>query len=124
MGSTGSGSLSDYPGYEKARRGIVGDSDIIDQCERAVSTYLEDVAISSYFKQNGNVPSINTVVFIKHDFRIVAVDENGVIIGNLPTKYNYLLGCLNDGFIYEGQVIISHDVPLPYVEIAVTPKKI
>lgn len=124
MGSTGPGTLSDYPGYAKARRGVVGDSDLIDQCEKAVNTELEDVATSDYYKSQGLVPPVDTTVFIKQVFRIVAVDENGVIIGNLPTKYNYLLGCLEDGYVYEGQVSVSHDTPLPYVEIAVTPKKV
>ncbi len=123
MGSTGSGHFTDYPGNANAIKGVTGGEGGINECERAVITYLEDVATSDYFQKTATVPPKGTSVVIAFATRIVAIDDKGVIIGNLPTEYNYLLRCLKDGYQYEGQVDSSNTAPLPSVQIAVTPKK-
>lgn len=124
MGSTGSGNFSDYPGNRNAVPGLTGGESMTDICERAINTRLEDVATSGYYQQNGQVPSVGTSVVISFATRIVATDNQGVIIGNLPTEYNYLYRCLDVGYHYEGQVIGSYNSPFPSVQIAVTPKLI
>lgn len=124
MGSTGSGNFSDYPGNGNAVKGVTGGESGVNACERAFKTRLEDVATSDYYQKKGNVPPIGTSVIIAFATRLVALDDQGVIIGNLPTEYNYLMRCLQEGYQYEGEVIGSNTVPLPSVQIAVTPQKI
>ena len=123
MGSTGSGRLSDYSRFRGAVKGITGGDDLINKCDRAVATVLEDIETCDYYLNNGHVPSKGTYVKIEKKTRIVALGVNGVEIGHLPTEYNYLLECLNDGYQYEGEVSGSFDAPVPSVYIAVTPQK-
>ena len=123
MGSTGSGHLSDYSDYKNAVAGVTGGKDSIYICDRGVATSLEDVATSDYFKTHGMVPPKGTTITISFNTRVVAVDDNGMIVGNLPTSYNYILECIEEGYQYEGEVTESHSVPLPSVSIAVTPQK-
>lgn len=124
MGSTGSGNFTDYPGNKHAVAGVTGGESTLDACEKAVITRLEDVATSEYYQKYGLVPPIGTKIIISFASRIVAVDKDGVVIGNLPTAYNYLLRCLNQGYQYEGEVSSSSDSPIPTVQIAATPQKI
>ena len=123
MGSTGTGHLTDYSGYRKAVVGETGGKDTVYICNKAVATSLEDVATSDYFKKHGTLPSKGTPVIITSTSRIVAVDDKGDVIGNLPTEYNYLLGCIEEGYQYEGEVTDSFSSPLPVASIAVTPQK-
>lgn len=123
MGSTGTGHLSDYSDYKHAQPGVTGGKDTVYICSKAVATSLEDVATSDYFKKHGTVPPKGSPVFITSNSRIVAIDEKGDVIGNLPTEYNYLLGCIEEGYQYEGEVTDSFTSPLPSVSIAVTPQK-
>lgn len=124
MGSTGTGHLSDYSGYKRAVQGVTGGKDTVYICDRAVATFLEDVATSDYFKSNGKVPPVGASVVITFNKRIIAIDENGIAIGNLPTEYNYLLACIQEGYQYEGQITNSFETPIPSVSIAVTPQKV
>lgn len=123
MGSTGPGHLSDYPSYKKAVAGVTGGKDTVYACDKAVATILEDVATSDYYKTHGTIPPKSTPVVISFNKRIIAVDDQGLTIGNLPTSYNYLLGCIEEGYQYEGEVTDSYITPLPSVKIAVTPQK-
>lgn len=123
MGSTGSGRLSDYSNFGGAIKGITGGKDLINKCDRAVATVLENVETCDYYKKIGHVPTKGTFVKIVFKTRLAAVDENGDVIGHLPTEYNYLLECLNVGYQYEGEVSGSFDIPVPSVYIAVTPQK-
>lgn len=123
MGSTGSGRLTDYSRYGGAVKGVTGGEDLINKCDRAVATVLEDVETCDYYKKNGNVPAKGTYVRIALKTRLVAVDEHDDVIGYIPTEFNYLLECLNDGYQYEGEISGSFDTPVPSVYIAVTPQK-
>ena len=123
MGSTGSGRLTDYSRFKGAVKGVTGGEDLINKCDRAVATVLEDVETCDYYKKHGKVPAKGSYMRIDKKMRLVAVDENGDIIGHLPTEYNYLLECLNDGYQYEGEVSGSFDTPIPSVYIAATPQK-
>lgn len=123
MGSTGSGRLSDYTRFRGAIKGVTGGEDLIDKCERAVATVLEDVETCEYYKKNGRVPTKGTTVWITLKTRLVAVDDKGDVIGYIPTEYNYLMACLSDGYQYEGEVSGSFETPVVSVYIAVTPQK-
>ena len=123
MGSTGSGRLTDYSRFRGAEKGITGGEDLIDKCQRAVATVLEDVETCDYYKKFEKVPAKGTFVKIALKTRIVAIDNNGDVMGYLPTEYNYLLECLNDGYQYEGEVSGSFENPVPSIYVAVTPQK-
>ena len=123
MGSTGSGRLTDYSRFRGAEKGITGGEDLIDKCQRAVATVLEDVETCDYYKKFEKVPAKGTFVKIALKTRIVAIDNNGNVMGYLPTEYNYLLECLNDGYQYEGEVSGSFENPVPSIYVAVTPQK-
>ena len=123
MGSTGSGRLSDYSRFRGAVKGVTGGEDLINKCDRAVATVLEDVETCDYFKKNGKIPEKGTYVKIALKTRLVALDENGDVIGYLPTEFNYLLECLNDSYQYEGEVSGSFNNPVHSVYIAATPQK-
>ncbi|CAI2299451.1 MULTISPECIES: hypothetical protein [Vibrionaceae] len=124
MGSTGSGKFTDYTG-NRDEGAQTGGSSQQDQCELAFSCILEEVAQSAYYSTHGKVPQVGAQVIIQFEApRIVAVDiSTNLSCGALPTKYNYLLKCLNDNYNYFGIVTNSNDGPHPLVEIDVSPSK-
>jgi hypothetical protein len=122
MGSTGSGSFSDYSNSKPLVPGDdTGGSDGIDKCDRAFSTKLEEVAICDYFIQNKIVPPKGTKVEIYFSKRLVARTFDGDIIGYLPTKYNYLKLCIEGGYKYKGEVASSTGSPIQKVVIDIIP---
>ena len=52
-----------------------------------VATILEDVVAGNYIRTSGTVPSKRTPVVISFNKRIIAVDENGLTIGNISTSW-------------------------------------
>lgn len=107
MGSSGSGRLSDYPGAKKSKGkggGGGGNPAPEDRCARAFSAQLEDVEHCAYFKKYKLVPPVGTTLVVAHAKRMVAQTQAGETVGNLPTRFNYLAACLEDGFTYVGQV--------------------
>lgn len=124
MGSSGSGSFSDYPGSGRGGSGggtSGGGSGGAggggagggggDPCDRAFSTELEDVQHSDYWNANGVVPPVGTEVEIVRKKRLVAQDTAGSSIGNLPTALNSLAACLEKGWTYVGTVQASSSGP-------------
>lgn len=123
MGSTGSGTFSDYSRRKSADQNEAnGGSSGVDNCGLAFSTLLEDVSRCFFFINYSSVPPIGTeIIIIFNGFRIVAENLLGEEIGYLPTKYNYLRYCLNDGFKYSGIITHSNLSPLPSITIDVAP---
>jgi len=111
MGSRGTGRFGDY----SPKRGET----LCNKPLRGVA--LEDVGQSQYFQTNGNVPSIGIKVRIRDTVangRLVVELESGIdIVGNIPTKFNYLLACLKAGNSYSGEVSYSSQGPIPAVEV-------
>ena len=52
-----------------------------------VATILEDMTTGDYFRTSGTVPSKGTSAVISFNKSIIAVDENGVAIGIMPTSW-------------------------------------
>lgn len=111
MGSTGSGSFTDYPGTTRkkdqgrgAGGGGGGGGDQPDRCAKAFNTTLEDIEHYDYFKTRNTIPPVGTKLSVVHKKRIVAVTEDGLTVGNLPTSLNYLASCLKDGYTYVGTI--------------------
>ena len=123
MGSSGSGRFTDYPGSGSGSGAGAGagDGDVPgyeDQCMLAITIALEDIEQSPYFQEHDSVPAVGTEVRVVMGPRIAAETSGGVIIGNLPTQYNYLARCIQAGFSYEGFVQDSSNGP-PLAEISV-----
>jgi hypothetical protein len=123
MGSSGSGSFTDYSGVTPSNPSDqTGGASGTNRCGNAFSTGLEEVSRCQYFLTHGSVPSIGTDVTIGFNgMRLVALAATGEEIGYLPTKFNYLKGCLEDDFNYEGQVVGSTTIPHPTVTIDAAP---
>ena len=121
MGSTGSGSFSDYSNYKSSNPKQGGDSGE-DKCGKAFSSTLEEVQTCDFYSNHANVPTINTkvkVVFLHP--RLAIVDFNNCCIGYLPTKYNYLRFCIEDNFTFAGIVSNSSLTPLPTIAVDIFP---
>lgn len=129
MGSTGTGNFSDYSENKDPKKNEnssepdeTGGRSGNDKCLRAFSTKLEEVANSPFLTQSRNLPPVGTKVIIQFNKRIEAATEDGIGLGYLPTAYNYLLGCIEDGHTYSGIIISSNLTPLPSLSIDVHPE--
>lgn len=127
MGSSGSGNFSDYSGAtatkDKAGQGAGGGGTSgVDRCQQAFSTLLEEVAQCDYFTQSRAVPAVGQPLNIVFDRRIFAVDARGIRVGALPTSFNYLAACLQNGVTYTGVVKSSALAPVPTVEADFVPQ--
>jgi hypothetical protein len=123
MGSSGSGSLSDYS--EKKPAGTnsnSGGSGKTDPCKSGFATSLEDVSRCEFYKTKG-LPVPNTDVDITFNkVRLAAVEtSSGLEIGYLSTKFNYLKNCIDNGFRYHGVVRTNSVSPTPSVLVDIVP---
>ncbi|MFN7050101.1 hypothetical protein ACK4QX_20645, partial [Proteus mirabilis] len=74
MGSTGSGSFTDYT-KTRSKDGSTGGTSGEDQCQLSIACLLEDVAQSSFYNTKQDVPPAGNAVLIQFmSHRIVAVD--------------------------------------------------
>lgn len=120
MGSTGGGSFSDYSGSGKGGTGTggaggAGGASGSDRCRQAFACTLEEVGLCDYYSKYKNVPPTGTPLNIVYRNRLFAVDMNGLTVGALPTSFNYLVVCLNNGISYNGTVTMSANSPIPSV---------
>ena len=129
MGSSGTGNFSDYPGSSRGSGtgstkfgGGGGGQAPPDPCAVNLGTVqLEDVATCPYFTQTGALPLIGESASVAPTLLsgrlAVQSDLNGLVIGLLPTKFNYLRPCLEKGFTYDGQVSAASATPVPTVSV-------
>jgi hypothetical protein len=129
MGSSGSSRLSDYSGTPakktasaSGRGGVSGGSSGEDRCDRAFSTTLEDFERSEYYRNHQSPPPVGTEISIEKEKRLIARTVKGESLGNLPTEFNYLAGCMAAGRRYAGRVIsISKGLVMSKVTIDAAP---
>lgn len=121
MGSTGTGNFSDYKNFSRAIKGITGADDSEDKCALAFSTFIEDVDTCEYYSKKGTLPAVGTEVCIDFKVRLVVKSNDGLIIGYLPTKYNYLRYCIVKDFKYTGVVSNVSSTPINTVIVDITP---
>lgn len=123
MGSTGSGSFSDYSRRKPiSQEENNGGSSNVDKCSLAFTTGLEEIGRCFYYMNFSNIPPVGTLIkIIFNGHRLVAETLLGEEIGYLPTKFNYLKFCIDDDFTYSGVVSNSNVSPSPFVKIDVTP---
>ena len=124
MGSTGTGTFSDYKNFSRAIKGITGADDSEDKCALAFSTFIEDVDTCEYYSKKGTLPAVGTEVCIDFKVRLVVKSNDGLILGYLPTKYNYLRNCIVKGFTYTGVVSVASSTPINTVVVDITPSAV
>lgn len=120
MGSSGSGNFTDYPGSRGRPPigaggnggGAAGGAAL---CDQVIDAELEEVERCAYYKAHG-LPARGTAVSIARGARItVFVGE--LELGYLPTRYNYLITCLDEGYSHNGTV--SSAIARPIVRVSV-----
>lgn len=116
MGSSGSGNFSDYSGSPKSDLGggASGGASGSDKCSQAFATILEDVASHQFYASHGSVPPVGTQLTIEVRGRVVALAGTETV-GSIPTRFNYLARCIEDGFTYTGVVTNSSNGANPQV---------
>lgn len=124
MGSSGTDNFSDYSNYPRAIKGVTGAVDSEDKCALAFSTLIEDVDTCEYYSKKGVLPGVGTEVYVDFKVRLVVKSNDGLIIGYLPTKYNYLRYCIVKGFTYTGVVSNASSTPINTVIVDITPSTI
>ena len=124
MGSSGPGNFSDYSNYPRAIKGVTGAVDSEDKCALAFSTLIEDVDTCKYYSKKGILPAVGTEVYVEFNVRLVVISNDGLIIGYLPTKYNYLRNCIVKGFTYTGVVSNVSTTPINTVIVDITPSAV
>ena len=124
MGSSGPGNFSDYSNYPRAIKGVTGAVDSVDKCALAFSTLMEDVDTCEYYSKKGILPAVGTEVYVEFNVRLVVISNDGLIIGYLPTKYNYLRNCIVKGFTYTGVVSNVSTTPINTVLVDITPSAV
>lgn len=124
MGSSGPGNFSDYTNYPRAIKGVTGAVDSEDKCALAFSTLIEDVDTCEYYSKKGVLPAVGTEVYVDFKVRLVVKSNDGLIIGYLPTKYNYLRNCIVKGFTYTGVVSVASSTPINTVVVDITPSAV
>jgi hypothetical protein len=135
MGSTGTGRFTDYPGPRKAAAeaeeegstsGDLGEGGD-DLCSRVIADIpLEDVERCSYFLSHGSdVPPPGTDVRLLPELvggrLAVATVSDADVVGYMPTEFNYLRRCMNQGHTYAGEITDSTRSPLPGVHATLNP---
>lgn len=123
MGSTGSGSFTDYSRRKPIEPGDGnGGTSGKDECGKGISSTLEDVSRCFYFINTHKVPPVGTEISVFFNgVRVSIESKKGEEIGYLPTKYNYLKNCLADGFQYKGNIRSSSISPIPSIIVDITP---
>lgn len=126
MGSSGSGSFTDYSNVKKipsVGQGGGGGASGTDKCKQAFTCVLEEVAQCDYYVATSTVPAKDSVLSISLAGRVFAVDSSGATVGALPTSFNFLASCLASGINYIGIVKKSTLTPVPTIEADFVPQE-
>ena len=120
MGTGKSGHLDNYsdniPGRGKGKKPDEEDN----KCNQALSAQLEDFERSDYYFQQNSVPDVGTQVLLVFDKRLI-VEVDGLSIGFLPTRYNYLVPCIKNGFSYQGRIVSATSSPMFRIQVDLAP---
>lgn len=124
MGSSGFGTFGNYDITNKGsispngQNGGIGGGNFPDPLEYI---RLEDVAISEYYMNYQSLPaqgeSVELATRIIHGRLAVLDGGTGEVLGNLPTRYNYLLRNIQLGTLFTGIVVSSGEIPVPFVVV-------
>jgi len=132
MGSSGTGHFSDYSGssggsIKSEGSGTSKGSGNSNRCENNLNVSLEEVASCNYYRNHDGVPPAQTDVNVISKLiggRIgVQTTTGSELIGYLPTEYNYLRRCMEQGYSYNGTVSSSSLKPIPRVSVVLRASK-
>jgi len=130
MGSTGRNRFTDYPGTPKGDGraspkggGAGGSPEAPNPCEAPVTNVpLDEVARCEYHTIHQDVPDAGTAVQVRRNLvkgRVaVETQERNELIGFLPTQFNHLRRCMEQGYVYSGMVVSSRLKPIPVVRVS------
>ena len=125
MGSTNTGRFTDYSGTSKGKTKKGGSggggSSGEDLCDKAFTADLEEVERCEYFKNLSDLPSKGSHVLVRFNGRLEVTDNSGELIGYLPTKFNYLAACIQDGNEYSGNVLSTTRTPIIKIRVDIAP---
>ncbi|GIO61583.1 hypothetical protein [Paenibacillus cineris] len=111
MGSSGTGSFGDLRTPSTSELCLIAIKEAL----------LEEVALSEYYKNQYKVPEKGHDVEVSDSTvngRIVVISSSSMdIIGFMPSRYSYLLGCMKKGHRYAGKVVFSGASPIPKVMV-------
>lgn len=121
MGSSGNGMFGTYRG---GGAGSItnGGNNGGEECPLEIENIrLEDVAISEYFLNHSDVPSVGEPVELAMQLvnkrLAVVLTSTQEVIGNLPVSYNYLNLCIKKGIRYSGEIKSSGLSPIPFIVV-------
>jgi hypothetical protein len=121
MGTTGANRLTDYGTDTSIKE---------DSCGKNFQCFLEDAENCEFFLQNQTIPNINddiTIGFNPSSNRLCAtMVSGGLVIGYLPTEYNYIQRCVLT-HTYPGKIVAASQngaTGLLRIQITVQPQVI
>ena len=146
MGSTGTGTFSDYPGSEGGRPGKSGGGGrggasqgggggqggggklSNDRCGAKLDGIsLQEVANCTYYREHESPPPKKSRVRIRKKLfggRVaIEIQDTKEVIGLLPTKFNYIVPCMKDGWEYTGSIVDTSKAKIPKVIINLKAKQ-
>ena len=126
MGSSGSGTFSDYSRHKplKNEDADSGGSSGKDRCGQAFESALEEVSRCFYFMNRNSVPLAGTEVKITFNGLRFAIETTlGEELGYLPTGRNYIKVCIDSGFKYIGAVNSASLKPTPSIRVDIFPEE-
>jgi hypothetical protein len=96
-----------------------------DPCRIPIEASLEEVALCDYFISRGAVPPVGAEAALL-DTLIggrLAVACDGLAVGYLPVRYNYVArDCIPAGISYVGEVVSSENGAIPSVAVVLQPQ--
>ena len=121
MGSSGNGMFGTYRGGGAGSIANGGNNGG-EGCPLEIENIrLEDVAISEYFLNHNDVPSVGEPVELAMQLvnkrLAVVLTSTQEVIGNLPVSYNYLNLCIKKGKRYSGEIKSSGLSPIPFIVV-------
>lgn len=128
MGTSSRGDLDDYPKGHPERTGSVdaSDGEAENVCARRIEdAELEEVEHCTFFEAHGELPPEGTDVLVVREPNsgrpAVATVSAQEVLGLLPADYNYLIGCLESGYVYSGLVSLATAGNPSVVTVSVAP---
>jgi hypothetical protein len=95
-----------------------------NKCEEPITNVaLEEVARCAYLATHNGVPAVGTAVSVRATLvqgRVAVIAGADEVVGYLPVEYSYVRRCIEEGFSYSGQVVLSASRPIPTVRITLT----
>lgn len=119
MDSRGGDRFSDYNDYSSdvGNEPSGKDGSAVDRCKLTEQIVVEEVESCEYFNRLKGVPPAKEAISLIVGARLSVISGNGMVIGYLPTQFNFLRACMETGHNYSGVVSSSEIEPIVQVTI-------